>query len=84
MLGYANFIESEALELYVAALTDPHTGIPLGNRRVRLTTYRNCFTGAAGVAWFMDNMEVRFRFVADLTCIRESAHWSRPSQLARI
>eukprot|EP00047_Mylnosiga_fluctuans_P023431 m.137765 g.137765 ORF g.137765 m.137765 type:complete len:1223 (-) comp9581_c0_seq3:2173-5841(-) len=49
--------EAAALQAYVAALTHPETGIPLGSRRVRLTTYRNCFAGTDGARWFMDNME---------------------------
>ena len=52
------YIDADALRAYVAALTDPTSGIPLGTRRVRLTTYRNCFSGADGAKWFMDNMEV--------------------------
>jgi hypothetical protein len=42
----------------MSALMDPSNGIPLGSRRIRLTTYRNCFSGSDGAAWFLDNMEV--------------------------
>jgi ankyrin repeat protein len=46
-----------ALEQYSAALQDPRSGIPLGNRRLRLTTYKMCFSGADAAGWFMANMK---------------------------
>eukprot|EP00051_Salpingoeca_urceolata_P014469 m.184198 g.184198 ORF g.184198 m.184198 type:complete len:1198 (-) comp18095_c0_seq2:232-3825(-) len=49
--------EDSALKAYVRALTHPKTGIPLGTKRLRLSSYRNCFSGAEGVVWFMANME---------------------------
>lgn len=50
-------LEAEALMEYSRALQDPRTGIPLSTKRVRLTTYRQCFTGAEAAGWFMANME---------------------------
>eukprot|EP00050_Salpingoeca_kvevrii_P005168 m.272751 g.272751 ORF g.272751 m.272751 type:complete len:1251 (+) comp11088_c0_seq1:32-3784(+) len=49
--------QSEALDQYAAALMDPGSGIPLSTKRVRLTSYRNCFSGSDGATWFMSNME---------------------------
>lgn len=46
-----------ALEQYAAALQDPRSGIPLGTRRSRLTSYKMCFSGADAAGWFMANME---------------------------
>lgn len=46
-----------ALEQYAAVLQHPRTGIPLGTRRQRLTTYKMCFTGTDAAGWFMANME---------------------------
>ena len=36
---------------------DPITGIPLGRRRVRLTTYNNCFTGTDACIWLTNNLD---------------------------
>ena len=36
---------------------DPVKGIPLSSHRVRLTTYKNCFTGLDAISWFMSNLE---------------------------
>ena len=49
--------QAAALDNYVRALSDPRTGLPLSTKRVRLSTYRNCFAGSEGAAWFMANME---------------------------
>lgn len=46
-----------ALEQYAAVLQDPRTGIPLGTRRQRLTTYKMCFSGTDAAGWFMANMQ---------------------------
>jgi hypothetical protein len=45
------------LREYSRALMDPSTGIPTGKRRLRLTTYYNCFSGTDAAGWFMANME---------------------------
>ena len=49
--------DMEHLRQYTRALQDPRNGIPLSNKRIRLTTYRQCFSGAEGAGWFMANME---------------------------
>lgn len=49
--------QQQALHAYSAMLQDPSAGIPLSNRRVRLTTYKNCFSGTDAAGWFMANME---------------------------
>jgi hypothetical protein len=46
-----------ALDEYARALMDPVKGIPLGKRRLRLTTYNQCFSGTDAAGWFMANME---------------------------
>ena len=43
--------------MYARALMDPVKGIPLSNHRVRLTTYKSCFTGVDAISWFMSNLE---------------------------
>ncbi len=50
-------ILGEALSAYGEALMDPVKGIPTGKRRLRLTTYDNCFSGTDAAGWFMANME---------------------------
>ena len=49
--------EEMALDEYSRRLQHPSTGIPLGTRRVRLTTYKLCFSGADAVGWFMAHLE---------------------------
>ena len=49
--------QEDALSSYAAALQHPRTGIPLGTRRSRLTTYKLCFSGADAAGWFMANLE---------------------------
>lgn len=49
--------QDDYLNQYAQALMDPMKGIPVGRRRVRLTTYNNCFSGTDACGWFMVNME---------------------------
>lgn len=56
--SHYHFLTTDAvLDQYAKALMDPIRGIPVGRRRIRLTTYDNSFSGTDAGGWFMANME---------------------------
>ena len=57
MMDSSGIAAGNYLDHYARALMDPVKGIPVGRRRVRLTTYNDCFTGTDACGWFMVNME---------------------------
>jgi hypothetical protein len=68
----SQFDTDALLNQYATALMDRQSGIPLGRKRLRLTTYDNCFSGADASAWFMANLEG----VLDLSAAQVwSAEW---------